>query len=99
MKTVRLPDGGFPFSSLGASPDLSLACIQFGPFYECAVFAQIIVHRMGYFKRTRASDEQLATDPHGQTQTISDTGCLRQHTDFHGSEIFSMIHMHNVRIA
>ncbi len=35
---------------------------------------------MGYFKRTRASDEQLATDPHGQTQTISDTGCLRQHT-------------------
>ena len=64
MKTVRLPDGGFPFSSLGASPDLSLACIQFGPFYECAVFGEIIVHRMGYFKRTRASDEQLATDPH-----------------------------------
>ncbi len=71
MKTVRLPDGGFPFSSLGASLDLSLACIQFGPFYECAMFGEIIVHRMGYFKRTRASDEQLATDPHGQTQTNS----------------------------
>ena len=50
MKTVRLPDGGFPFSSLGASPDLSLACIQFGPFYECAVFGEIIVHRPTYFK-------------------------------------------------
>ncbi len=50
MKTVRLPDGGFPFSSLGASPDLSLACIQFGPFYECAVFGEIIVHEYIYFK-------------------------------------------------
>ena len=27
------------------------------------MFAQIIVHQMGYFKRTRVSGKQLATDP------------------------------------